>query len=506
MKKKIVKIAFCVLAALLVVGSCCSLFSPRSDLPAEISEAPEQVVVSADEYEKKFHDLAKERYEELKKQKSCIAVAHADTITNTDIEIKTRYSDKFLNSPAATGVGFGISAATAMLDVQPAGDNIELRFKSFYETTGKVRLLYQAYVNGSYQTLFSETVTCYAFFVPQGAQQWFNGTLTPPDMPNWSLEGIMPNDLCFERQLDTGDTQYFIARLYDPSTQSCDATNYSGSSQFGVEFNFWYSNGRVIDSNGLHTFSIPSNHPIDFVSSSVNSIDEIQSMQYYPDDLVYSSNLTIATKQKFFCSYVVTNDRPENTMVINENVYQTYNNYDYRQFPVYRITNNKFQSYDTYNNYETKYYDEYYIDNGVTINNNNKTEIDYDTLQANISAPLELQFQSLFDDIYSFQPDIGLEFNETNNTIDYPAIVNPLPPSGDGWQPPSYPAVNTSVYIPAEVPTYQTYALQTIPDSYISGTGDWFYFAYDLFDGLGLLVFIVPLVILGLFWRFTGGD
>lgn len=64
----------------------------------------------------------------------------------------------------------------------------------------------------------------------------------------------MPNDLCFERQLDTGDTQYFIARLYDPSTQSCNATNYSGSSEFGVEFNFWYPNARVIDSNGLHTF------------------------------------------------------------------------------------------------------------------------------------------------------------------------------------------------------------------------------------------------------------
>lgn len=315
----------------------------------------------------------------------------------------------------------------------------------------------------------------------------------------------MPNDLCFERQLDTGDTQYFIARLYDPSTQSCNATNYSGSSEFGVEFNFWYPNARVIDSNGLHTFSLPSNHPIYFVSSSVNSIDTLHQMQYNPEDLVYSSNLTIATQQTFYCSYVVTNDRPENRAVINENIYNTYNNYDFRKFPIYRITNNKFQSYDQYSNYETKYYNEYYIDNGITINNNNQTEIDYDTLQANISAPLELQFKSLFDDIYSFQPDIGLEFNETNNTIDYPSIVNPLPPSG-GWQPPSYPAVNTSVYIPAEVPTYQTYALQTIPDSYISGTGDWFYFAYDLFDGLGLLVFIVPLVILGLFWRFTGGD
>lgn len=495
MKKKFI-IAAVAVAALAAVACF-----PRGRSSETEEQQPTTKVVTADEYEQRFNEELQKRLKEKGLASASMAVCYADAITNTDIETKTRYTDKFLNSPAASGVGFGVSAAAAMVDVQPAGDNIELRFKSFYETTGKVRLLYQAYVNGSYQTLMSETVTCYAFFVPQGAQQWFNGTLTPPDMPQWSLEGIMPNDMCFERQLDTGDTQYFIARLYNPNTQDCSATNYSGSSNFGVEFNFWYSDARVIDSNGLHTFSISSNHPIRFISSSVNSIDELQSMQYYPDDLVFSSNLTVASKQTFYCSYVVTNDRPENTTVINENNYNTYNNYDYRKFPIYRITNNKFQSYDQSTNYETKYYDEYYIDSGITINNDYKTEIDYDTLQSSISAPLELQFKSLFDDIYSFQPDIGLEFNDTNNTIDYPSIVNPLPPSTGGWEPPSYPAVNTSAFIPAEYPTIPT---ETMPPAYGQAIGSTLQHGWDFFDGIGLLAFIIPMVVLLLLWRFTG--
>ena len=496
---KFKKFSIVCLFSFVALASC----FPRSS-SSEVETEEQQTttnVISADEYEKKFHDLAKERYEQLKKQKSCIGVAYADTITSEEILADTRYTDSFLNKPAMTGVGFGISAATAMLDVQPVGDNLELRFKSFYETTGKVKLLYQAYVNGSYQTLFSETVTCYAFFVPQGAQQWFNGTLTPPDMPQWSLEGIMPNDLCFERRLDTGDTQYFIARLYDPNTQDCTATNYAGSNEFGVEFNFWYSNARVIDSDGLHTFSIPQNHPITFLSSSVNSIDQLHQQQYNPDDLVYSSNLTVASKQLFYCSYVITNDRPENTTVINENSYNTYNNYDFRKFPVYRITNNKFQSYDNSVNYETKYYDEYYIDSGITINNDNKTEIDYDTLQASISAPLELQFKSLFDDIYSFQPDIGLEFNETNNIIDYPSVVNPLPPSTGGWEPPSYPAVNTQPIITAQIPTY---SLSTIPPAMGQVISESLGTGWDMFDSLGILAILVPCVLIIVFWRFTG--
>lgn len=151
-----------------------------------------------------------------------------------------------------------------------------------------------------------------------------------------------------------------------------------------------------------------------------------------------------------------------------------------------------------------------YFDYGVTYNNDTgQFEIDYDILATKITTDIIPEFKNTFDLVYDNQPEIGLDFNSSldYNYVDLSTdIVNGLVPSGGGWQPPTYPAVSTSVYIPATVPNYQTYALQTIPDNYIEGAGDWLIFGYDLFDSLGLLVFVIPLVILGLFWRFTGGD
>lgn len=469
-------------------------------------------VLTADEYEEKWKELAEERYKEaLKKSKKGLLVAHADGITADQIAKQTRYTENFLNSAAATGIGLGIDLAVSTVDVSSVGDNIELRFKSFYETTGKVRLLYQAYVNGKYQTLFTETVTCYCMFLPEGAANWYNGTLTPPTMPNWSLDGIMPNDMCFERQLDTGDTQYFIARFYNPSTQSCYATNYSANNQFGVSFNFNYSTGRVIDSSGTHSFSVPQNRPIRFVSSATNSIDYLHQMQYDPSSLVYSSNLTVSQLQEFYCSYIATNDRPENYNVINENVYKNYTNYDYRKFPIYRVTNKYYQSYDRYSNYETKYYGDTYIDNGITIDGNLKTSIDFDVLATTVSASLQPEFQAVLDAVFDLQPEVGVEFNGTNNVYNYPEIINPqpivtsVPGGGSSWEPPSYPAVNTSIYIPADVPNYETYAIQTVPDGVLSSARTYMSLSWDLFDGLGLVALVIPLAILGLLWKFTGG-
>ena len=464
-------------------------------------------VLSADEYEKRFHELAKERYEELKKKSKGFLVAHADGLTAKQVETQTRYTDKFINGTYATGIGLGIDVAVSNVDVQKVGEDIELRFKSFYETTGKVRLLYQAYVDGKFQTLFTETVTCYCLFVPSGSVQWYNGTLTPPDMPNWSLGGVYPNDMCFERQLDTGDTQYFVAKLFDPSTQTAYATNYSGSSEFGVTFNFYYSDATVIDSTGTHTFSIPYDHPIRFVSSETNNIDYLFSQESNPENLTYSSNIRIARLQKFYCSYIGTNDRPENLRVINENNYKTYNNYDYRKFPIYRVTNKYYQSYDTFSSYETKYYNNTYVDNGLTIDPNTfKTTIDYDKLANIVTNQLEAEFKPVFDAVYDLQPDINVEFNHDNNVFDYPSIVNPLPDvSGGGWEPPSYPAVNTSVYIPAQTPIYSTYAAATVPSGVISSAGTFMHMGYDIFEDLGLLVIIIPLAILAILWKFTGG-
>lgn len=485
-------------ATVIVVTALLVSYFYVSSLDCSVPTEKTITVLSADEYEERFYELAKERYEALKKQSKGCLVAHADDVTAKQIETQTRYTDKFLDGSYSKGIDLGIDIAVSNLDVQKVGEDIELRFKSFYETTGKVRLLYQAYVDGRYQTLFTETVTCYCLFVPSGSVQWYNGTLTPPDMPNWSLGGVYPNDMCFERQLDTGDTQYFVAKLFNPDTQSVTATNYSGGSKFGVTFNFWHEEARVIDSTGTHTFSIPYDHPIRFVSSDTNNIDRLQSQSYNPDKLTYSSNISVATLQEFYCSYIGTNDRPENTSVINERVYKTFNNYDYRKFPIYRVTNKNYQSYDNYANYETKYYNNTYVDNGLTIDPDTlKTTIDYDKLSNTVSNQLEVEFKSNFDSVYKLQPDIDTEFNQNNNVFDYPSIVDPLPPSdGCGCQPPTYPSVNTE---PLVTYTYPVLPTNTVPQNVLDDVGTVVGVGFDTFDTLGASIIgvFVALAVLG---------
>ena len=153
-------------------------------------------------------------------------------------------------------------------------------------------------------------------------------------------------------------------------------------------------------------------------------------------------------------------------------------------------------------------YSNNYSDYGFDYDSLNGTlDLDPTVLAGALAGALIPEFEGVFDLVYGAQPGIGLDFNATNNILDYLDLIEENQ-GGDlsVWEPPSYPAVNTSTYIPASVPNYETYALQTIPDEYIEGTGDWFFFGYDLIDSLGLLVFVIPLVILGLFWRFTGGD
>lgn len=151
-----------------------------------------------------------------------------------------------------------------------------------------------------------------------------------------------------------------------------------------------------------------------------------------------------------------------------------------------------------------------YADYGISYNSNtNEFELDVNVLAGLIAAEIIPKFQGTFDAVFEAQPEIGfgfdtaLDLNMVDTSID---LVNNRVVSSGVWVPPSYPAVNTSIYIPADVPSYSTYAAATIPATYIDGAGDWLFFGYDLFDSLGLLIFVVPLVILALFWRFTGGD
>ena len=499
MKLKKLKIVLISIIIVLLLGfSFSACFAPQSPLSESPDISVTTRVVDASEYEQAFNDLAKERYEQaLEKSRKGMLVAHADGLSSDVIKAQTRYEDKFINGTYATGIGLGLDIALSNVEPLQVGEDIELRFKSFYEVCGKQRYTYNGYIDGKYQPLFYETITCYACFVPSGSVQWYNGTYTPPDMPDWSLsEGVYPNDLCFERQLDTGETQYFIARFYDPSTQTVTATNYSGGNEFGVTFNFWYSDARVIDSTGTHTFSIPYDHPIRFVSSETNNIDGGSDYYNDPSSATYKSNIFISKLAKFFCSYVATNDRPENVNVINEPNFQTFNNYDYRKFPIYRVTNQYYQSYDNYGDYVTKYYGDTYINNGFTLDDNLKSTIDYDVFSLNVAEQLQPQFEAIFDAVYSEQPDIDMEFNEDNNNLNYVDIVNPSPPvvTGVGWQEPSYPAITTYAFQIEPVFPTSTYSA---PD-YLPETAADVYSIADRLLGPELLPIFLFLGLLGL--------
>ena len=283
-------------------------------------------------------------------------------------------------------------------------------------------------------------------------------------------------------------------------------TNWGGSSR---DVKFIYRNKNSIVYNPYFN---------DYNSTSYSRfsfLDSNSSYQIYPEDkdICYgylnvrdtnnNGSSTFYSIPKYVLGYFDTNDSGNN-------------NYFYADYG------------NTNQNYFNYYYDNTYQAD-TTINNNNKTTVFDGTLanafdvNGNVIMPVDLEadikpkidlavadldtkITNFFDDM----PDFNAPWSQRNTDNNYLDLLVPELPSegGDGcnWVTPTFPALNTSVYIPANVPTYQTYAAQTMPSSYIEGTGDWFYFGYGLFDELGLTVFVIPLVILGLFWRFTGGD
>lgn len=160
-----------------------------------------------------------------------------------------------------------------------------------------------------------------------------------------------------------------------------------------------------------------------------------------------------------------------------------------------------------------------YNDFGVTYNDvTGKFDLDLNALAAGLAANIVPQFQAVFDGTYSAQPDIDSNdwsvSNLTNNYIDdYSDLVvdisnevqEILDSRSPVWVPPRYPAVNTSVYIPAQTPTYSTYAAATVPAGVISSASTFMHMGFDLFEDLGLLVIIIPCAILAILWKFTGG-
>lgn len=131
-------------------------------------------------------------------------------------------------------------------------------------------------------------------------------------------------------------------------------------------------------------------------------------------------------------------------------------------------------------------------------------------IKAGLQPSIDIGLDSLFDrlfDFYSTMPDIGLQWDPDLDNNNYFDVELPsIPDDGGGgggsvWVPPEYKSVNTAPFIPATYPTIPT---GTLPVNYAQGMGFVLQDGWDIFDELGLLTVICPLVVIVLLWRITG--
>ena len=120
-----------------------------------------------------------------------------------------------------------------------------------------------------------------------------------------------------------------------------------------------------------------------------------------------------------------------------------------------------------------------YADFGVTYNSvTGKFDLDINALSAKLADDIVPQFEAVFNGTYESQPDINsnnwsTDYLTNNYVQDYDNMIididNKVQEIIDSrspvWVPPRYPAVNTSAFIPAQVPTIPTNTLPTITAS-----------------------------------------
>lgn len=210
------------------------------------------------------------------------------------------------------------------------------------------------------------------------------------------------------------------------------------------------------------------------------------------------------------------------------------------------VTGAVFNSYRTDNYNKNFYYDQTFV-GGTQITNNNYNDYyngvlapmfspdidwsvpDISDLLASLVPDIELALKpqidadmsllkANIDNYFKFMPDIGFEWNpdlelNNNNYLELSPPDLPDDPGGGGgggsivtWVPPQYDPVNTSVYIPAVVPSYSTYVAATAPAHVITGGKNVFSMGYGVLDTLGLWSLVIPLAVFAILWRFTGGD
>lgn len=208
------------------------------------------------------------------------------------------------------------------------------------------------------------------------------------------------------------------------------------------------------------------------------------------------------TTQPWFITCAYFNDNTSNNHI--NQYFSTDNNIDPSKPPAYVMPdNNPFRYNRTIDNSTINNYYDY----GVSYNStDNKLDIDPDILAGALGGLINPDFAGTIAGVYNGQPEIGLGFdtpldlNLPDLVDDYLQSITVYPPS-TGWEPPSYPAVNTSAYIPATYPTIPT---NTLPSGYGEGVGEVLTNGWDMADSLGITAILVPIIIMLLLWRFTG--
>lgn len=502
-------IGACVVFLPFALGSCLTRSEEKVDSGAyTVYNAPDgtekHVYKDTEEFYDRAQSVIDERIKNMdKKSITNVGIAHAEKTPFYDEIMKdTRFTDNWFMGPAsgAVNTAFDIIANTVRVDT--SSGTAEMKIQQMYEFTGKIGLSYLAYIDGDWQTVLTETVTAFYPSIPWSTR--INGSMIdPPDWPQWTGRSLYPNEIAFKRELDTGDISYFILNADQDGVIGIHATSINGGDghghdMSGSEFQYPNTSCYIEDSTGHHDFTSNGNYYINFITPYVNSIFTVLGEQYRS---TFMTNLTLADSvHNFYCSYALTNTPEESDYVLNIN--NVNNNWQYNQFPIYRISNTNFYPNTTYG-FSNTY--NHYLDQ-TTINNYGDYGFDYDSVNGTLdldptvlagalAGALIPEFQGAFDLIYGAQPAIGMDFNAINNTLDYLDLIEDNQGGGGAVATrPDVPIVTTL----SEWDMLPSYTTETFPVAVQDGYSTLTTHTTDFTDAIGVTSVFLLLALLGL--------
>lgn len=413
--------------------------------------------------------------------------AYAADIGSDTLNALSRYLNDWFGKPLkAATLGGGMAVGYALDHPTITAGETYTTVLPAYQFVGKVRYTYSPAVNG----ISSELITCYVNFCgDNNTSDWY------PDWSDQYFDNVFlnPNEMLYVRQFSNGDIQNIRVRyLRFPSFSN------AGTSlriyQNGISVAYWTSTG--VPGSGEETYggtiSTYSGGQINFMTNTVNKIDIPRTSIFSAENLIkgdYSMN-------QFYCSYASTNDA---SLYNSVQTYVTNNNYNVN-YPgaMYPFKLLRLVAGTKITNNNVNYYNDY----GITFDNDTNTfNFDYSTYNTYVESTDGSDFLELFNQVYSFQPELNANFNG-NNYIDYTDILPPvveLDPDEPGgvsippaWLEPYPPLIldNNLDFELSPVPT------NTIPADTLSNMGRLAGMGWNFYDALGLASPIIAIAVL----------